>query len=209
MPLSTSLKSSAQLNASSIKSKHTSFSIYKRISPSPPMFYFSKCTQPCSQSALHFLLFSFLWFTDKNTWGKKKAQYQIPGGCDLPQEKKCVTGAHCPGWEQKAQQTGPKALCSEAVVPSASQVCSQARPWRVTLSCSSCSSVIDPCRGSEESEGVLLSGAILQPKRKSNKQLLPGQDLSSPWRKPEKRISTAISSHENPRMLDLLQLWLA
>lgn len=181
MPLSTSLKSSAQLNASSIKSKHTSFSIYKRISPSPPMFYFSKCTQPCSQSALHFLLFSFLWFTDKNTWGKKKAQYQIPGGCDLPQEKKCVTGAHCPGWEQKAQR---KALCSEVVVPRASQVCSQPRQWRVALSCSS---VIDPCRGSEESEGVFLSGAILQPKRKSNRQLLslllPDQDLSSSWRK--------------------------
>lgn len=71
------------------------------------MFYFSKCTQPCSQSALHFLLFSFLWFTDKNTWGGKKAQYQIPGGSDLPQEKNvahCITGAHAHAGSKEAQQ---------------------------------------------------------------------------------------------------------
>lgn len=70
---------SAQLNTSSIKSKHNSFSIYKIISAPPAPFYFSKCTQPCSQSALHFLLFSFLWFTDKNTWGKKKHNARSQG----------------------------------------------------------------------------------------------------------------------------------
>lgn len=181
MLLRTSLKPSAQLNTSSIKSKHTSFSIYKRISPSPPMFYFSKCTQPCSQSALHFLLFSFLWFTDKNTWGKKNAQYQIPGCSDLPQEKnvvRCITGAHCPAWAREAQQMGQRALSSEVVVPRASPVLSQPRQCRVTL-CSS--SIIDPC--SEESKGVFLCRAILQLKRKSNQELqsllLPDQDLSS------------------------------
>ena len=151
------------------------------------MFYFSKCTQPCSQSALHFLLFSFLWFTDKNTWGKKKAQYQIPGGSDLPQEKnvaRCITGARCPGWEREAQWMGQSALSSVAVVPRASQVLSQPRRWRVTLSSSS---VIDPCRSSEESKRVFLCRAILQPKKKSSQELqsllLPDQDLSSSWRK--------------------------
>lgn len=77
------------------------------------MFYFSKCTQPCSQSALHFLLFSFLWFTDKNTWGGKKAQYQIPGGSDLPQEKnvaRCITGAHAHAGSKEAQRAEQSTL---------------------------------------------------------------------------------------------------
>lgn len=44
--------------------------------------------------------------------GKKKAQCQIPGGSDLPQQKNvacCITGARCPGWERDAQRMADEA----------------------------------------------------------------------------------------------------
>lgn len=184
--------------------------------PPPTMFYFSKCTQPCCQSALHFLLFSFLWFTDKNTWGKKTKKSTIPD----PRELWFTTGEKCValfnrsllprieagdtiGKTESIKLRGTSAKSFSSPLPA------KGIPKRVSLSSSF---IIYHCRSSKERNGVFLCRAFHQPKKRANKSFSPCSCQTRPFHhyrvNTEKCISAATSIHEDPRVQGLLQLWL-
>lgn len=167
MLLRTSLKSSAQLNTSSIKNKHTSFSIYKRISPSPQCFILASALNHGLN--LHFIsCYSVFCGSQTKIPGEKKRTIEDPRRLWFTTGEKC--GVLCNrsplprlGMESTTDRT-------EGIKFRGSGAKSFSSPLQVkTVEGNlSSSSVIEPCRDSAVSNGVFLCRAILQPKRKSN-----------------------------------------
>lgn len=122
--LQTSPKSSQQLNTSSIKNKHTSFSIYKRISPSSPQCFILASALNHVLN-LHFIscYSAFCGSQTKIPGGEKKSTIPDPRGLWLTAGKKCGmlhNRSPCPCWEQGGTASRAEYINSEVVVPRAS-----------------------------------------------------------------------------------------